>query len=117
MPQVDVPGKRVDLLAVDQNLHALYRRKIRRQRVDDGVDREELVERSASVVRSRVSAVRCEWRGEGETRRIVTVVTFAIDETIVGTTAAVTISRPPIVGVPALARCDCGPSWRMICPI
>jgi len=49
---------------------------------------DELVERSESVVRSRVSAMRCEWRGEGETRRIVTVVTFAIDETIVGTTAA-----------------------------
>ena len=35
----------------------------------------------------------------------------------VGTSAAVRISSPPIVGVPALARCDCGPSWRMTWPI
>ena len=27
----------------------------------------------------------------------------------VGTSAAARISSPPIVGVPALARCDCGP--------
>src|SRR5690349_14356869 len=26
------------------------------------------------------------------------------------------ISAPPIVGVPAFARCDCGPSLRMTCP-
>lgn len=48
---------------------------------------DELVERADSVVRSRVTATRCEWRGEGEERRIVTVVTFAVDETIVGTAA------------------------------
>jgi len=27
------------------------------------------------------------------------------------------INSPPIVGVPAFARCDSGPSWRMTCPI
>ncbi len=31
--------------------------------------------------------------------------------------ADVRISSPPIVGVPAFARCDCGPSCRMIWPI
>ncbi len=35
----------------------------------------------------------------------------------VGTIADIRISSPPIVGVPALARCDCGPSCRMIWPI
>jgi hypothetical protein len=36
---------------------------------------------------------------------------------IVGTSADVRMSSPPIVGVPALARCDCGPSCRITCPI
>ncbi len=35
----------------------------------------------------------------------------------VGTNAAIRIRTPPIVGVPALARCDCGPSWRITWPI
>jgi hypothetical protein len=34
-----------------------------------------------------------------------------------GTSAAARMSRPPMVGVPALARCDWGPSWRITCPI
>jgi len=46
---------------------------------------DELVERSESVLRSRVASTRCEWRGEGEDRRIVTVVSLAVSETIVGT--------------------------------
>ena len=33
------------------------------------------------------------------------------------TAAAVRISRPPIVGVPDLARCVCGPSCRITWPI
>ncbi len=45
---------------------------------------DELVERAGSVVRTRALDTRCEWRGEGDERRIVTVVTFAVDETIVG---------------------------------
>jgi len=48
---------------------------------------DELVERSDSVVRTRAIATRCAWRGEGEERRIVTIVTFAVDETIVGAAA------------------------------
>ncbi len=35
----------------------------------------------------------------------------------VGTSAAARMSSPPIVGVPALARCDCGPSCRITWPI
>ena len=45
---------------------------------------DELVERSDAVIRSHVTATRCEWRGDGENRRIVTVVTFEVDEAIVG---------------------------------
>lgn len=45
---------------------------------------DELVERSASVIRTRVLETRCEWRGTGDNRHIVTVVTFAVDESIVG---------------------------------
>jgi hypothetical protein len=48
---------------------------------------DELVERADAVIRSHVTATRCEWRGEGETRRIVTVVSFTVDETIVGNAA------------------------------
>lgn len=48
---------------------------------------DELVERSDTVVRTRAIATRCAWRGEGEERRIVTIVTFAVDETIVGAAA------------------------------
>ena len=35
----------------------------------------------------------------------------------VGTSAAARMSSPPIVGVPAFARCDWGPSWRITWPI
>ena len=35
----------------------------------------------------------------------------------VGMSADARISSPPIVGVPALARCVCGPSCRITCPI
>lgn len=45
---------------------------------------DELVERSATVIRTRVTATRCEWRGEGDERRMVTVVSVEVDETIVG---------------------------------
>ena len=35
----------------------------------------------------------------------------------VGTSAAVRINSPPIVGVPAFGRCVVGPSCRITCPI
>ena len=50
MPEVDVSGQRVDFLAVDEDLHARDRRQVHRQRVDDRVDGEELVERPAGVL-------------------------------------------------------------------
>lgn len=49
---------------------------------------DDLVGHSESVVRTRVTDTRCEWRGTGDERRIVTVVTFAVDERIVGDAAA-----------------------------
>ncbi|MGH8017288.1 MAG: hypothetical protein ACREIA_03210 [Opitutaceae bacterium] len=48
---------------------------------------DELVERSALVIRTHVVDTRCEWRGEGENHHIVTVVSLAVDETIVGDAA------------------------------
>ena len=50
MAQVDVAGERVDFLAVDEDLHALDRRQVDRDRVDDGVDGEQFVEAAAAVV-------------------------------------------------------------------
>ena len=66
MSEVDVSGQRVDLLALDEDLHARDCRQIRRQRVDDRVDREELVEGPAGVpgpgvraqIHERVAALR-----------------------------------------------------------
>jgi hypothetical protein len=49
---------------------------------------DELVERSHAVVRARATATRCEWRGEGEDRHIVTIVALTVEETIVGTPQA-----------------------------
>ena len=40
-----------------------------------------------------------------------------IDHSSVGSTMAITISTPPIVGVPVFFRCDCGPSSRTNWPI
>ena len=57
MPQVDVTGQCVDLLAVDENLHPRDRRQVHGDRIDDRVDREELVERAAGM-RVRASALR-----------------------------------------------------------
>lgn len=45
---------------------------------------DELVQDSAEVIRTHAVATRCEWRGTGEDRRIVTVVSFEVAETIVG---------------------------------
>lgn len=45
---------------------------------------DELVADAEAVIRTRVLDTRCEWRGEGEQRRIVTLVSFAVDESIVG---------------------------------
>ena len=44
----------------------------------------ELVEKADVVIRSEVTAVRSEWRGAGETRRIVTLVTVAVRKCLVG---------------------------------
>lgn len=48
----------------------------------------DLVTRADCVARVETAAVRCEWRGEGETRRIVTLVTVRVLEQIVGATPA-----------------------------
>ncbi|MBE2213351.1 MAG: hypothetical protein IAE82_05725 [Opitutaceae bacterium] len=45
---------------------------------------DELVERADAVVRARVTGTRCEWWGEGDERHIVTVVSLAVNETLVG---------------------------------
>ena len=45
---------------------------------------EELVAQAELVVRATVTNTRCEWRGAGEDRRIVTVVTIRVRETLVG---------------------------------
>ena len=55
-PQVDVAGERVHFLAVHQNLHRRDIRQIHRDRVDDGVDRERFVERSAVMARRDLRA-------------------------------------------------------------
>lgn len=47
----------------------------------------ELVGKADAVVRGEVTAVRCEWRGAGESRRIVTLVTVAVQRRLVGETA------------------------------
>ena len=47
--EVDVPGKRINLLAVHENLHGRDVRQVDGHRVDDGVDRQGFVERSAGV--------------------------------------------------------------------
>jgi len=44
-----VSGKRVHFLAVDENLHGCHRRQVRRQRVHDRIDGEQLVQRAARM--------------------------------------------------------------------
>lgn len=44
----------------------------------------ELVEKADIVIRGEVTAVRSEWRGAGETRRIVTLVSMAVRRCLVG---------------------------------
>jgi hypothetical protein len=39
-----------------------------------------------------------------------------LDHSSVETTSAKRMSRPPIVGVPALMKCACGPTSRMFWP-
>ena len=39
------------------------------------------------------------------------------DQSTVGSTMAMMISTPPMVGVPDFFRCDCGPSSRTYWPI
>src|SRR5687767_534025 len=56
MTKVDVAGQRVRFLAVDQNLHVRDRRQVDRERVDDGVDGEQLVERAAGMLGTDVAA-------------------------------------------------------------
>src|SRR5262245_21671213 len=55
-PQIDVTGERVDLLAVNENLHRGDRGKIRGHRVDDGVNRQQLVDRAAWMLRDDLAA-------------------------------------------------------------
>ena len=50
--KIDVAGERVGLSAVDENLHLLQRRKIGEQRVHDRVHREQLLRRSARMLRA-----------------------------------------------------------------
>lgn len=47
-------------------------------------DFSELVEKAESIIRGEVIAVRSEWKGTGQTRRIVTLVTLRVDRTLVG---------------------------------
>ena len=49
---------------------------------------EQLVARAELVVRATVTHTRCEWRGDGEDRHIVTVVTVSIHEALVGSAPA-----------------------------
>ncbi len=48
--QVDVARQRVDFLAVDENLHGGHVGQIDGERIDDRVDRENLVERTAGGI-------------------------------------------------------------------
>jgi len=45
---------------------------------------DQLVAESEQVFRGVVTATRCEWKGSGDQRRIVTVVTFDVRETVIG---------------------------------
>lgn len=49
---------------------------------------DELVQASELVFRGRVTALKSDWTGEGENRRIATWVTFAVERTLRGTTEA-----------------------------
>ena len=51
LAQIDVAGERRHFLAVDQDLDRLDGREVDRQRVDNRVDREQLVQRAARVAR------------------------------------------------------------------
>src|SRR5215218_2312039 len=51
MPQVDMTCECVDFLAAHENLHALDRRQVHGEGVDDRIDREDLVQRSAGMLR------------------------------------------------------------------
>ena len=56
------PASVSDFLAVDQDLHARDGRQVDRQRVDDRVDGEELVERAAGVLASATSPLEIDER-------------------------------------------------------
>src|SRR3954469_25906791 len=47
--QIDVTGERLDFFAVDEHLHCGDRRQVVGERVDDGVDGQEFVERAARM--------------------------------------------------------------------
>src|SRR5690349_17834678 len=49
LPQIDVAGEGLDFLAVDEHLHAGDRGQVDGERVDDRVDREQLVQRPAGM--------------------------------------------------------------------
>jgi hypothetical protein len=48
---------------------------------------DELIQNADTVVRSEVVSTRCEWRGEGTNRRIVTMVRLRIERCLVGEAA------------------------------
>ncbi len=52
--QVDMTGQRIHFLAVHQDLHAHDRRQVHRQRIDDRVDRQQLRERAARMLRRQL---------------------------------------------------------------
>ena len=53
MPEVHVTRERVHFFSVDEDLHALDCGQVDGDRVDDGVDGEDLVERAAGMLGAR----------------------------------------------------------------
>lgn len=93
---------------------------------------DELVAKADTVVRGTVTTVRSEWRGTGETRRIVTLVTFAVERCLVGDAPAtveleflggrVGDDRLTVPGQPQFARGDreilfVAGNGRQLCPL
>src|SRR5215210_2806992 len=56
MPKIDMAGQRVGFFSVDQDLDARDRGQVYRDRVDDRVRREELVEGASGMFRPHVAA-------------------------------------------------------------
>src|SRR6187402_2448631 len=54
MPQIDMTCECIDFLAVHEDLHSLDRGQVHREGVDNRIDREDFVERSARVLRGDI---------------------------------------------------------------